>query len=119
MARRLLTSLVIVPALALSACGSDKKVDASSYTCADFNKSLATKGNDTAGNFINRVREQAKLGQDEKTEHREVSLGIFFACRGKPAVTRPAKEAVTIAQQIKAGKFKLPSPPSDKKRSGK
>jgi hypothetical protein len=107
---RLVTGLLVVPVLALSACGGNSKsVDTATYTCAQFNKSLRTKGDDTAGNFINQLRKQAKLNQNVKTERREVSLGIFFACSGKPGSTRPADQAVKTAKALKAGTFKLPS----------
>src|SRR5437763_268011 len=109
MRTRMLATALLVPALAVSACGSKtKNVDTASYTCGQFSKSLATKGNNSAGNFINQLRKEANLGQDAKTERREVTLGIYFACRGKPASTKPADPAVKSAQQIKAGKFKLP-----------
>ncbi|MFL5840632.1 MAG: hypothetical protein ACJ77Z_09310 [Thermoleophilaceae bacterium] len=102
--------LFLLPVLAVSACGSDsKRIDTAAYTCADFNKSLRTKSDNTAGQFINDLRNQASLGQDKTTERREITLGIYFACRGKPASTKPAKTAVATAKQIKAGKFKLPA----------
>ena len=106
---RLLASLLL-PVLALSACGDDTKdVDTASYTCADFNKSLRTKGDDSAGNYINQLRNDADLGQDTKVERREITLGIFFACRGKPGSTKPATVAVATAKKIKSGDFKAPS----------
>jgi hypothetical protein len=107
MRSRFTAALVVVPALALAACG-DKKVDTAGYTCGQFNKSLQTKGDNTSGNFINQLRKQAKLGQSEKTERSEITLGVIFACRGKPASTKPADRAIAIAKQVKAGKFKLP-----------
>src|SRR3954449_6381473 len=119
MRSRSFAGLLLVPVLALSACGDKTKtVDTAAYTCADFNKSLATKGDDTAGRFINELRKQAKLGQEQKTERREVTLGIYFACRGKPGSTKPAKPAIVTAQQIKAGKYKLPGSTAKKKKSG-
>jgi hypothetical protein len=113
-------SLMIVAALALAltACGAGKQVDTSSYTCAQFNKSLAAKSDNSAGNFISRLRDQAKLGQSQKAEQREVSLGVYFACLGKPGSTRPAERAIAIAKQLKAGTFHLPKPGTAKKRSG-
>jgi hypothetical protein len=100
----------VLPIFALSACGSDsKKVDTASYTCTQFNKSLRTKNDNTAGQFINTLRKDAALGQDKTTERREITLGIYFACRGKPGSTKPATTAVATAKQIKAGKFKLPT----------
>jgi hypothetical protein len=120
MRSRPLASALLIPVLALTACGGKSKdVDTASYTCADFNKSLATKGNDTAGNYINQLRTQAKLGKDTKTERRAVTLGIYFACRGKPGSTKPADPAVATAKQIVAGKFKLPARPNAKKKSSK
>ncbi|HEX6712334.1 MAG TPA: hypothetical protein VF066_03075 [Thermoleophilaceae bacterium] len=110
-----LAALLVVPALMLAACGGNKAVDTASYTCADFNKSLRTKGDDTAGTFINQLRKQAKLGQSEKVERSEISFGIIVSCRGKPASTKPADGAVAVAKQIKAGKYK----PSAKKKSSK
>lgn len=109
-----LVALLIVPALLLAACGN-KKVDTSAYSCGEFNKSLRTKGDDSAGTFINQLRKEAKLGQPEKTERSEITLGIIVTCRDKPAATKPGKPAIAIAKQIKAGKFKLPS----KKKSTK
>jgi hypothetical protein len=106
-----LIACLLLPALALSACGGgNKKVDTASYTCAQFNKSLRTKGDDTAGTYINELRKDADLGQDTKVERREISLGLFFACRGKPGSTKPAAAAIATAQKIKAGKFKTPGP---------
>ena len=46
---RLPVALPALCVLALAACGS-KDVDTASYTCGQFNKSLRTKGDDTAGN---------------------------------------------------------------------
>jgi hypothetical protein len=107
-----LASALLIPLLALAACGDKgEDVDTASYTCKDFNTSLETKGDNSSGAFINELRDQAKLGQDTKTERREITLGIVFACRGKPGSTKPADKAVTTAKQIKAGKFKLPSAP--------
>ena len=112
MRSRVLACLV-VPALALTACGGsdNKSVDTASYTCADFNKSLKTKGDDSAGTFINDLCKQAKLGQSEKVERREIALGIFFACRGKPGSTKPATKAVATAKAIKGGRFKVTGAP--------
>ena len=120
LSRRLATALVL-PAFALAACGnSEKPVDSATYTCATFNKSLSTKGDNTSGNFINQLRKQAKLGQAKQTEQREVTLGIYLACRGKPASTQPAKRAVEMAKLIKAGKLTLtPSAAQKKKKSSK
>src|SRR3954447_7708764 len=119
MRSRSFAGLLLVPVLALSACGDKSKpVDTASYTCSDFNKSLATKGDDTAGNYINALRKQAKLGQEQKVERREVTLGIYFACRGKPGSTKPAVVATATAKKIKAGTFKLPGLASKKKKSG-
>ena len=116
-----LTLVLLVAALAVSGCGSkDKntKVDTATYTCGQFSKSLNAKADNTAGAFINELRKQAKLGQDVKTERREVTLGIYFACRNQSASTHPAQVAVKTAKQIKAGTFKLPGAPK-KKKSGK
>jgi hypothetical protein len=108
------------PVLALAACGDKSTpVNTASYTCGQFNKSLRTKGDNTSGTFINQLRKQAGLGQDQKVERREITLGIYFACRGKPGSTRPAKAAVATAKQIKAGKFKLPGIAKAKKTSSK
>lgn len=117
---RLLATALIVPTLAISACGSkETKVDTASYTCGQFSKSLSAKSDNTAGSYINALRKQAKLGQDVKTERRELTLGIYFACRNKPASTRPAQVAIKTAKQIKAGKFKLPGRTESKKKSNK
>jgi hypothetical protein len=102
---RRFAACLVVPALVLAACGN-KDVDATSYTCGQFNKSLRTKGDDTAGNYINQLRKQAKLGQDQKTERREIAFGIIVACRNKPAKTAPAKKAIATAKQLKTGKKK-------------
>src|SRR6478735_8804180 len=100
-----LIACLLLPALALSACGGgNKKVDTAAYTCAQFNKSLRTKGDDTAGTYINELRKDANLGQDAKIERREITLGIFFACRSKPGSTKPAAPAIATAKKIKAGK---------------
>ena len=101
------TLLIALCGLALAGCGDDTKdINTATYTCAQFNKSLATKDDNTAGNFINQLRKEAKLGADQKSERRAVTLGIYFACRGKPGSTRPAKQAIASAKQIKAGSFK-------------
>src|SRR3954466_4897186 len=101
---------VVLSVLALAGCGSSKSkdVNAANYTCADFTKSLKTKGDDSAGNYINQLRKQANLGQDAKTERSAITLGIYFACRGKPGSTKPAGTAVATAKLIKAGKFHIP-----------
>src|SRR3954471_23211290 len=112
MRTRLPAITLLLPVLALSACGSKQKdVNTATYTCRDFSKSLADKGDNSAGNFINQLRKQAALGQDTKSERREITLGIYFACRGKPASTRPADSAIKTAKLIKTGKFKLPGAP--------
>ena len=113
-----LALLLIVPALLLSACGRGEKVDTAAYTCAHFNKSLRTKDDTTSGQFINRLRDKADLGQDTKTERREITVGIIFACRGKAGSTRPADKAVATAKQLRDGKFKPPAAASKKKKSG-
>jgi hypothetical protein len=109
-----LLACLILPTLVLAACGSNKKVDTSAYTCAEFNKSLRTKGDDTAGTYINQLRKEADLGQAEKVEQRELTLGIFFACRKKPGSTVPKATAIATAKKIKAGTFK---PPGKSKKS--
>ena len=109
--------LVAACALVLAACGN-KDVDTAKYTCGQFNKSLRTKGDDSAGTFINQLRADAKLGQDEKVERREISLGIILACRGKPASKTPSDEAIATAKKIKAGSLKPKSGSSGKKKSG-
>ena len=113
-----LALLLIVPALLLSACGRGEKVDTATYTCAHFNKSLRTKNDNTSGQFINRLRDKANLGQDTKVERRELTLGIILACRNKPGSTRPADKAVVAAKQIRDGKFKTPAGKPKKKKSG-
>src|SRR3954453_21739544 len=107
--RSRLAALVAMPIFAPAACGQGKQVDTAAYTCAQFNKSLRTKDDNTAGNYINQLREKAKLGQSAKTERAEITLGIIFTCRGKPGSTKPANQAIVVAKQVKAGKFKLPS----------
>jgi hypothetical protein len=103
-----LAALLVLPVFALAACGGGEKVDTAAYTCAQFNKSLRTKGDDTSGNYINQLRKKADLGQSSKVERSEITLGILVTCRGKAPSTKPADNAVAIAKQIKAGKFKLP-----------
>ena len=113
-------TVLLVPALALSACGSkSKQVDTASYSCSDFSKSLGSKSDSSAGNYINQLRKDANLKADTKTSRREITLGIYFACRGKPGTTKPAKTAMATAKLIEAGKFKLPAPPAAKKKSNK
>lgn len=109
MRRHGLAILVAVPALALGACGRGDDVDTATYTCADFNKSLRTKDDNSSGQFINRLRDRAKLGQSTEVERREITLGIIFACRGKPGSTKPANTAVATAKRIRDGKFKFPA----------
>jgi len=120
MASRTLSALLLLPVLALAACGSKTKdVNTAAYTCAQFTKSLAAKSDDTAGNYINGLRKQANLGQDPKTERRELTVGIFFACRNKPGTTTPATTAVASAKAIKNGKFHIPGAPKSSKKSSK
>src|SRR3954454_16572952 len=120
MRTRMLATAAVVPVLALGACGSKTKdVNSAAYTCAQFSRSLSAKSDNSAGNFINQLRKQAALSQEAKTERREVTLGIYFACRGKPGSTKPAKLAIATAKQIKSGKFKLPAAASTKKKSNK
>ena len=101
-----LVALLVAPAFALAACGGAKNVNTATYTCGQFNKSLKTKGDNSSGNFINQLRKQAKLDQKTKTERAEIAFGTFVACRNKPAATRPAKQAIAIAKQVKAGKLR-------------
>jgi len=97
--RARLTACLLAAPFALAACGDDTKpVNTAAYTCAQFNKSLSTKGDNTSGNFINQLRKEAKLDQAEKAERQEITLGIYLACRGKPGSTKPAKQAVKFAQ---------------------
>lgn len=110
-----LASLALVPALALGGCGGTKNVDPAKYTCAQFNTSLDSKSDDSAGNYINQLRKQAKLNQAAKVERREMAVAIYFACRGKPGSTKPAATAVANVKQIKAHKFTAPPPPTKKK----
>jgi len=121
MRSRILSAGLLVLVLTLGACGSGggKSVDTANYTCGQFKKSLATKGDNSSGNFINELRKQANLGGTETQERRTISLGIIFACRGKPDSTKPAKQAVVYSKQIAAGKFKLPGKPPAKKKSNK
>src|SRR3954469_14714957 len=106
--RSVLGTLLGRAVLALAACGSSK-VDTATYTCGQFNKSLRTKGDDTSGTYINELRKTAKLGQKDKVERAEITLGIIVTCRNKPASTKPSAGAVAVAKQVKAGKFKLRS----------
>ena len=111
-----LALLLITPALLLSACGRGEKVDTATYTCAEFNKSLRTKDDNTSGQFINRLRDKADLGQDEKIERREITFGIIVACRGEAGSTRPADEAIATAKQLRDGKFKPSGQAAPKKK---
>ena len=113
--RPALATALALCALLIAACGGNKDVDTASYTCGQFNKSLQTKDDNSSGNYINGLRKQAKLGQKEKVERSEITLGIIVACRDKPASTKPAGAAIATAKKIKAGTFKLP--PKKKKSS--
>ena len=100
--RSVLGTLLALAVLALAACGSsNSKVDTATYTCGDFNKSLRTKGDNSSGTYINALRKEADLGQNAKTEQREITLGIISTCRGKPASTKPADDAIKVAKRIK------------------
>ncbi|HEX4734929.1 MAG TPA: hypothetical protein VH247_10980 [Thermoleophilaceae bacterium] len=116
--RPVLGTLFVLVVLALAACGSSK-VDTATYTCGDFNKSLRTKGDDTSGTYINALRKEADLGQDTKTEQREITLGIISTCRGKPASTKPGDDAIKVAKVIKARAEKPGSGAQKKKKSSK
>lgn len=115
--RSVVATLLALSVLGVAACGSDN-VDTATYTCGDFNKSLRIKGDNSSGNFINQLRKDAKLGQDEKTERREITIGIIFACRGHAPSTKPADKAIAAAKLIKTGKFKVQQTPKTKKKSG-
>ena len=117
--RRLSTAALAASALALAACGSGKQVNPATYTCAQFKKSLRTNGDNTSGNFINKLRKQANLGQPKQIEVREISFGVYFACRGKPGSTRPAAKAIATAKAVKAGTYKPAPGPAKKKKSTK
>src|SRR4051794_37719320 len=117
---RSIACALLAPALLLSACGSKtKNVNTASYTCADFNKSLETKNDSSAGNYINALLKQGHLKAGAKTGHREVTLGIYFACRNKPGTTKPAAAAIATAKRIESGTFKLPPGPKPAKKSNK
>jgi len=117
--RRLSTAALAASALALASCGSGKQVSPATYTCGEWDKSLKTAGDNTSGNFINKLRKQANLGQSKKLETREISFAIYLACRGKPASTRPAAKAIATAKALKAGTYKPPPGPAKKKTSTK
>jgi hypothetical protein len=118
--RSVLGTLLALSLLVLAACGGGSKdVNTATYTCADFNKSLKTKGDDTAGNFINQLRKKAILGQSDKVERSEITLGILATCRNKPASTKPADQAIVVAKQIKARAEKLRSQAGGQKKSSK
>src|SRR4051812_17076141 len=97
---RALTLTLLALTLAVAACGT-KSVDTAKYTCAEFNKSLHTDGDDSAGTFINALRKQAKLGQGDKKERSELTQGIVLACRGKPGSTKPGLKAIAVAKAIR------------------
>src|SRR4051794_39591242 len=97
---RALTSTLLALTFGLAACGP-AHVDTAKYTCAQFTKSLHTKGDNSAGTFINALRKQAKLGEPEKTEQRQITLGIAVTCRGKPGSTKPGAKAIAIAKAMK------------------
>src|SRR4051812_12363027 len=90
----------VLAASMFAACGSSH-VDTAKYTCGEFNKSLRTKGDDSSGTFIRDLRTEANLGQDAKTEQREITIGIIVACRGKAGNKTPGDEAITTAKKIK------------------
>jgi hypothetical protein len=92
--------LLLVSLLALPACGKNPDVDLASYSCADFNKSLKSKDDESAGRFINQLREKARLGQGEKVERREVTLGIIYTCRGTKGSVKPANKAIAYAKRL-------------------
>jgi hypothetical protein len=104
MTSRTLSLLLVLPLLALSACGSKTKdVNTATYTCAQFKKSLNTKGDNSAGNFINQLVKKANLGQNNTAlERREITLGIITACRNKSGSTTPAAKAIASAKLTKA-----------------
>ena len=118
--RPVLGTLLALAVLALVACGgSSSKVDTASYTCGDFNKSLRTKGDNSSGTYINALRKKADLGQDTKTEQREITLGIISTFRGKPASTKPAEDAIAVAKRIKVRTEQLKKTVGKKKKSTK
>jgi hypothetical protein len=113
---------LLAAALGLSACGSSgnsKPVNTATYTCGQFTKSLNTKGDNSAGNYINQLVKAAGLKANTDLARKEITAGIALTCRNRPASTRPKAGAIAIAKQIEAGKFKLPPQLQGKKKSNK
>ena len=112
---------LLAAALALSSCGgsSSKPVNTATYTCGQFQASLNSKSDTSAGNYINQLVKAAGLKGSTALQRRRIALGITFACGNKTAATRPKAAAVAIAKQIESGKFKPPSVAQKKKKSTK
>ena len=107
MARTALCMLLIPAALLVAACGGED-IDASTYTCGQFSKSLDTKDDRSAGTYIRLLNDRAKTKGERAVQEKRMAYSIYVACRGKKASFRPADEAVSNAKKIAAGKAVIP-----------
>lgn len=105
--RRLLCAALLPAAFLVAACGGEE-IEASTYTCGEFAKSLDTKDDRTAGTFIRLLNDRAKLKGSRSEQEKRMAYAIFVACRGEKAGFRPANEAVANAKKIAAGKRVVP-----------
>jgi len=103
---------LVCSALSLSvlvaACGGEE-IQAATYTCGQFAKSLDTKDDRSAGTFIRLLNDRAQLTGSRSEQEKRMAYAIFVACRGEKAGFRPANEAVANARKIAAGKRVVPA----------
>ena len=105
--RRALCSLLLPAAVLAAGCGYEE-IDANAFTCGEFSKSLDTKGDESAGQYIRLLNERAKLGGPRADREKVMAYSIFVACRGEKASFKPASEAIANAKAIRAGKNVVP-----------
>lgn len=107
---------MLVPAAALLAACGGEEIQASTYTCGEFKKSLETKDDRSAGTFIRLLNDRAKLKGDDAAQEKRMAYAIFVACRGEKASLKPADEAVSNAKKIAAGKRVIPEDIAERQR---
>ena len=107
--------LLAAVALTASACGGEE-IDAATYTCGEFSKSLDTKDDRTAGTYIRLLNDRAGLKGSRSLQERRMTYAIYVACRGQESSYKPATVAVANAKKIAAGKPVVPKDVAEKAR---
>ena len=114
-ARSAICASLLAAAAVFAGCGYEE-IDANTYTCGEFQKSLDTKDNETAGQYIRLLNDRAKLKGRRSDREKVMAYAIFAACRGEKASVRPANKAVANAKAIQAGKQVLPKDASAREK---